>query len=58
MNLRALPEEIRLQQLEHLPSPRLGEPADIAAIVAFLLSDDAAWINGQTIVVDGGAVRL
>jgi NAD(P)-dependent dehydrogenase (short-subunit alcohol dehydrogenase family) len=57
-NLRALPEEVRAQQLEHLPSPRLGEPADIAAMVAFLLSDDAAWINGQTIIVDGGAVRL
>ena len=36
-------------------SDRLGDPADIAAMVAFLLSDDGAWINGQVISVDGGA---
>jgi NAD(P)-dependent dehydrogenase (short-subunit alcohol dehydrogenase family) len=36
------------------PLRRIGEPGDIAAPVAFLLSDAAAWITGQTIVVDGG----
>jgi NAD(P)-dependent dehydrogenase (short-subunit alcohol dehydrogenase family) len=35
-------------------SPRLGEPDDLAAVVAFLLSDDAAWINGQVWTIDGG----
>jgi len=35
-------------------SHRLGEPEDIAAAVAFLLSDDASWVNGQVISVDGG----
>jgi NAD(P)-dependent dehydrogenase (short-subunit alcohol dehydrogenase family) len=35
-------------------SDRLGEPADIAAAVAFLCSDDGAWINGQVLSVDGG----
>lgn len=34
---------------------RLGEPEDIAAAVAFLMSDDAAWITGQVISVDGGS---
>jgi len=34
----------------------LGEPEDIGAVVAFLFSDDAVWINGQTISVDGGRV--
>jgi NAD(P)-dependent dehydrogenase (short-subunit alcohol dehydrogenase family) len=33
---------------------RLGHPRDIAAMVAFLLSDDGEWINGQVISVDGG----
>jgi NAD(P)-dependent dehydrogenase (short-subunit alcohol dehydrogenase family) len=36
-------------------SPRLGDPADIAAAVAFLLSQEAEWILGQVLSVDGGA---
>jgi NAD(P)-dependent dehydrogenase (short-subunit alcohol dehydrogenase family) len=36
------------------PSTRLGRPGDIAATVAFLLSDDAGYINGQSLGVDGG----
>ncbi len=36
-------------------SARLGEPEDIAAAVAFLMSDDASWITGQVISVDGGS---
>jgi 3-oxoacyl-[acyl-carrier protein] reductase len=36
------------------PLQRLGMPADISGAVAFLLSDDAGWITGQTLVVDGG----
>ncbi|UYM04259.1 SDR family oxidoreductase [Solicola gregarius] len=36
------------------PMRRLGDPGDIASAVAFLLSDDASWITGQNIVLDGG----
>jgi 3-oxoacyl-[acyl-carrier protein] reductase len=36
------------------PLRRLGTPEDIAGAVAFMLSDDAAWLTGQTVVVDGG----
>ncbi|CAI7980127.1 putative short chain dehydrogenase [Frankia sp. Hr75.2] len=36
------------------PLKRLGTPADVGGVVAFLLSDDAAWMTGQLLVVDGG----
>lgn len=39
-----------------IPLERLGKPADVAAAVAFLSSDHAAYITGQVIVVDGGMV--
>lgn len=36
------------------PLKRLGVPEDIASVVAFLLSDDASWVTGQLVVIDGG----
>jgi len=36
------------------PLKRLGVPEDIGSVVAFLLSEDAGWMTGQTLVVDGG----
>lgn len=36
------------------PLKRLGEPEDVAGAVAYLLSDDAAWVTGQTLTLDGG----
>lgn len=41
--------------LPYYPLGRIGEPADIAAAIAFLASADAAWITGVTLPVDGGA---
>ncbi|WP_226963476.1 SDR family oxidoreductase [Nostocoides sp. F2B08] len=38
------------------PLKRLGEPDDIGRVVAFLLSDDAGWMTGQTLTVDGGVL--
>lgn len=39
-----------------VPLERLGEPADIAAAVLYFASDDAAWVTGQVLYVDGGVV--
>jgi NAD(P)-dependent dehydrogenase (short-subunit alcohol dehydrogenase family) len=39
---------------QQYPLKRLGLPRDVAGAVAFLASDDAAWITGQTLVIDGG----
>jgi NAD(P)-dependent dehydrogenase (short-subunit alcohol dehydrogenase family) len=36
------------------PLKRLGVPEDVGSVVAFLLSEDAAWVTGQTITIDGG----
>jgi meso-butanediol dehydrogenase/(S,S)-butanediol dehydrogenase/diacetyl reductase len=41
---------------EKLPLKRLGRPADVAALFAFLASDDAAFITGQCFVLDGGEI--
>jgi NAD(P)-dependent dehydrogenase (short-subunit alcohol dehydrogenase family) len=44
------------KMLARTPSTRHGEEADVASMVAYLMSDDAAWINGQVINIDGGTV--
>jgi NAD(P)-dependent dehydrogenase (short-subunit alcohol dehydrogenase family) len=41
--------------VENTPLGRPGEPAEVAAAVRFLLSDDAAWMTGETMEVNGGA---
>ena len=49
------PEEFRKGAAERSPLKRVGYPQDIAAAAAFLCSDEAAFITGQTLYVDGGA---
>ncbi|HEX5856836.1 MAG TPA: SDR family oxidoreductase [Microbacterium sp.] len=51
---RALYEGREPEVAAGYPLRRLGEPDDVAGPVAFLLSDDAGWITGQTLVIDGG----
>jgi glucose 1-dehydrogenase len=40
--------------LEQIPMGRFGQPSDVAAAVAYLVSDDAAWVTGHNLIVDGG----
>jgi 3-oxoacyl-[acyl-carrier protein] reductase len=49
-----LPEEAREQMLGNTPLGRLGEPEDIAGAVRFLCSDEASFITGEVLLVDGG----
>lgn len=47
-------DAFRRMMVDTTPSPRIGRPEDIAAAAAFLCSSDAGFINGHTLVVDGG----
>ena len=50
----ALPEKVQQEYLSAIPAGRFGRPEEVAELVAFLASDAAAYINGQTIAIDGG----
>jgi 3-oxoacyl-[acyl-carrier protein] reductase len=49
-----LPEEIRQAMLANTPLGRFGEPEDVAGAVRFLCSDEAAFVTGEVLLVDGG----
>lgn len=51
-----LPEDIKQGMLTQIPLAKLGQPEDIAKAVAFLASDDANYMTGQTLHIDGGMV--
>lgn len=53
-----VPQDLVDAFLKHTPSPRVGCVDDIAAMVAMLLSEEARWINGQVINVNGGALMI
>ncbi len=52
---KAMPAEILERLTERLPTRRMAEPDEVAALVAFLASDEAAYITGEAIAIDGGA---
>jgi 3-oxoacyl-[acyl-carrier protein] reductase len=52
-----MPDELKRELLGRFPMGRLGQAEDAARLVAFLCSDDAAWVTGQVIHSEGGFVR-
>lgn len=56
--IRSAPQwpDLQASALKRIRGTRVGEPEDIAALVAFLCSEEGAWINGQVINIDGGTI--
>ena len=54
----AIPEAARDALIAKIPAVRLGEPSDIAAAALFLSSDEASYITGQTLHVNGGMAMI
>ena len=52
----SLPKEILDQVLKTMPEGKMGRPDDVAAAAIWLCSDEARWVNGQSLIVDGGGV--
>jgi NAD(P)-dependent dehydrogenase (short-subunit alcohol dehydrogenase family) len=51
-----VPEEFRKHLLAGLALKRMGQVDDMAGALSFLLSDDAAWVTGHVLAVDGGQI--
>ncbi|MGE5866798.1 MAG: SDR family NAD(P)-dependent oxidoreductase [Rhizobacter sp.] len=51
-----LPPDYLAEEARHTPLGRLAQPEDVADAVAFLASSDARWVNGRTLVADGGRI--
>jgi 3-oxoacyl-[acyl-carrier protein] reductase len=54
----ALSEQQRAKLTERIPLGRIGEPKDVAAAVAYLASEEAGWVTGQTLHVNGGMAMV
>ncbi|MCW8947266.1 MAG: SDR family oxidoreductase, partial [Sedimenticola sp.] len=52
--VRAVPKEVLEKIVRTIPVGRLGQPEDIARSVLFLVSDDAGFITGSTLSINGG----
>ncbi len=50
----AIPDRVREKAAASIPLGRIGQPEEVAAVTLFLASDDASYITGQTLMIDGG----
>ncbi|MFX0199488.1 MAG: 3-oxoacyl-ACP reductase family protein [Candidatus Hodarchaeota archaeon] len=57
MNVHLQQEGLRNHMIQRIPLKRLGRPEEVAKVATFLASEDASFITGQTIVVDGGLLN-
>ena len=53
--MHAIGEELLAARIKGTPAQRLSQPSEIASVVAFLATDDASWVTGQTIFASGGS---
>jgi 3-oxoacyl-[acyl-carrier protein] reductase len=53
-----LTDAIKQRLLDHIPMKRMGRPADVAAAVVYLASEEAAYVTGQTLHVNGGMAMI
>lgn len=51
-----IPQAIKSKYKEHIPLKRLGQPNEVAAVIAFLISDEASYINGSEVKINGGII--
>ena len=49
-----LPAKAAAQQMSSIPLARIGKPSEVASVVAFLCSDAASYVTGETIIISGG----
>ena len=54
----SLPEAVKARMLQMIPVGRMGAPADVAHAVVYLASDEAAWVTGATLHVNGGMLMV
>ncbi len=53
-----LGEQVRAKLMERIPTGRMGKPEDVAAAVLYLASEEAGWVTGQTLHVNGGMAMV